>query len=118
MTRSGAIVAVLKTSFLDFQETLISQEPSNDFSRHLQISPIRDKATICMGVRRSGKSTFMLQHIRTLLNQGISPQNILHLNFFDDRLHDLVQYGLQLILEAYYSLYPNKKNTETIYCFA
>ena len=33
------------------------------------------------------------------------------------RLHNLRQDNLGLIAEAYYSLYPEKKNTETVYCF-
>ncbi|MCK5690605.1 ATP-binding protein, partial [Myxococcota bacterium] len=48
---------------------------------------------------------------------GISRENILYLNFFDDRLHELQHSGLGVILDAYYSLYPEKKNTETVYFF-
>jgi hypothetical protein len=55
--------------------------------------------------------------IERLLNGGVSRENILYLNFFDDRLHNLRQDSLGLITEAYYSLYPEKKNTETVYCF-
>jgi len=39
------------------------------------------------------------------------------MNFFDDRLHNLRQANLHLIAEAYYSIYPEKKNTEMVYCF-
>jgi predicted AAA+ superfamily ATPase len=39
------------------------------------------------------------------------------LNFFDDLLHGLQHERLGVILEAYFSLYPEKKNTEKIYCF-
>jgi predicted AAA+ superfamily ATPase len=75
------------------------------------------KATICIGVRRSGKSTFMFQLMKKLLNSGVSRKNILYLNFFDDRLHSLNHDGLGVILEAYFSLYPEKKNNEKVYCF-
>jgi predicted AAA+ superfamily ATPase len=68
-------------------------------------------------VRRSGKSTYLFQVIDRLLNEGVNRRNILYLNFFDDRLHNLKQEGLGLISEAYYSLFPEKKNTETVYCF-
>lgn len=85
--------------------------------RRVQIEPVPGKATVCVGVRRCGKSTYMLQVIQRLEAQGVSRENILYLNFFDDRLHDLQQTGLGIILEAYYSLYPEKKNTEKIYCF-
>jgi len=38
-------------------------------------------------------------------------------NFFDDRLAGLKTQGLDIILQAYYSLFPGKKNQETVYCF-
>lgn len=38
-------------------------------------------------------------------------------HFFDDRLHSLQHKNLGVILEAYFSLYPEKKNTEKVYCF-
>jgi predicted AAA+ superfamily ATPase len=59
----------------------------------------------------------MFQLMKSLQATGVSRQNILYLNFFDDRLHSLQHEGLGVILEAYFSMYPEKKNTETIYCF-
>jgi predicted AAA+ superfamily ATPase len=59
----------------------------------------------------------MFQVIQRLLDSGVPRQNILYLNFFDDRLHNLRQNTLGLIAEAYYAIYPEKKNTETVYCF-
>jgi hypothetical protein len=70
-----------------------------------------------MGVRRSGKSTYMFQMMRRLLDRGVPRENILYVNFFDDRLHGLGQGRLGLIPEAYFSLYPAKKNAETVHCF-
>jgi len=107
------MLEVLKEIILDFQKVTINA----GFKRLLDVKPVKNKATICIGVRRSGKSTYMLQIIQKLLSQGIPKENILHLNFFDDRLHPLQHDKLNLILEAYFSLYPAKKNSETIYCF-
>jgi len=59
----------------------------------------------------------MYQIVKQLLDAGVSRQNILHLNFFDDRLHDLRHDRLGQVLEAYFTLYPEKKHTEKIYCF-
>lgn len=103
----------LKEIILDFQDL----ELETGTPRHLNVEVLPNKATVYMGVRRSGKSTFMFQCIQRLLDKGVSRQNILYLNFFDDRLHELVHTELNVIVEAYYSLYPEKKNTETIYCF-
>ncbi len=107
------MIETLKSIILDFQEL----ELNTGVPRHLKIRVLPDKATVCIGVRRSGKSTYLFQLIRHLLDKGVPRENILYLNFFDDRLHNLGQEGLGSITEAYYSLYPEKKNTETVYCF-
>ncbi len=107
------MIATIKSIILDFQEA----RPEAGVPRHLHIEPVRGKAAVCIGVRRSGKSTYMVQVVQRLLERGVQRQNILYLNFFDDRLHSLRQENLDLIVEAYYSIYPEKKNTETVYCF-
>ena len=107
------MIDTLKSIILDFQEV----ELDTGVPRRLKIRAVSGKATVCIGVRRSGKSTYLFQVIKRLLDDGVSRENILYLNFFDDRLHDLRQVGLGVITNAYYSLYPEKKNTETVYCF-
>lgn len=107
------MIAVLKEMILDFQDV----ELETGVPRRIEVTPVAGKATVCIGVRRCGKSTFMFQLIKRLLESGVPKQNILYLNFFDDRLHGLQHYGLGAVLEAYFSLYPAKKNTEKVYCF-
>ena len=85
--------------------------------RHLRVRPVAGKAMVCIGARRSGKSTYMFQQIQRLLADGVAPENILYLNFVDDRLHDLRYDNLDSILEAYFSLYPEKRQTEKVHCF-
>jgi uncharacterized protein YerC len=113
MTGMTSLVETIKSILLDFQESPLE----TGVPRRLKIHTVRAKASVCIGVRRSGKSTYLFQIIQGLLNGGVSGRNILYLNFFDDRLHHLKQDNLGLIMEAYYSLYPEKKNTETVYCF-
>lgn len=107
------MIEVLKEIILDFQET--SRETG--VPRRLAVQALAGKATVCIGVRRCGKSTYLFQLIRKLLDEGVSPRNILYLNFFDDRLHDLRHGNLRLVAEAYFALYPEKKFRETVYCF-
>lgn len=107
------MIDIIKEMILDFQEVTLT----TGVGRRIEVAPLPGKATICIGVRRSGKSTFLFQLMQKLLDSGVSRQNILCLNFFDDRLHRLQHAGLAVILEAYFSLYPEKKNTEKIYCF-
>lgn len=107
------MIETIKSIILDFQEVNLE----TGVSRRLRVEVVPGKATVCIGVRRSGKSTYMFQVIQRLLDDGVPRENILYLNFFDDRLHNLRQEGLGLITEAYYSLYPEKKNSEKVYCF-
>ena len=107
------MIETIKSIILDFQETRLE----TGVLRRMMIETVRGKAAICIGVRRGGKSTYMFQVIQRLLDGGIPRENILYLNFFDDRLHNLRQDNLGMIAEAYYAIYPEKKNTETVYCF-
>ena len=107
------MIETIRSIILDFQEVRLE----TGVPRRLRIETVRGKAAVCIGVRRSGKSTCLFQIIQRLKDSGVPRENILYLNFFDDRLHNLRQDNLGMITEAYYSLYPEKKNTETVYCF-
>lgn len=103
----------LKEIILDYQQVKIF----TGIPRTIEVIPVHRKASIYIGVRRCGKSTLMYQVMRRLLDAGTSRENILYLNFFDERLNGLHETGLGAVLEAYYSLYPEKKNSEKVYCF-
>lgn len=107
------ITEIIKEIILDFHES----ELPTGVPRRNPVSVVAGKATVCIGVRRSGKSTFMFQLMKKLQDSGVSRQNILYLNFFDDRLHRLQHEDLGVILEAYFSLFPEKKGTQSVYCF-
>ncbi len=107
------MIELLKEIILDFQDTVLD----TGIPRHFQYKPVKGKAFVCIGVRRCGKSTLLYQIIKKIEAQGIKLENILYINFFDDRLTELKQGNLSLIIDAYYSLYPEKKGTEEIYCF-
>src|SRR4030067_3206217 len=113
MSSNGRLPETIKIIIRDFHEP----RPDTGVPRRLQVETVPGKATVCIGVRRSGKSTYMYQIIQRLYQSGVKRENILYINFFDDRLHNLQQEGVGLIADAYYLLYPEKKNTETVYCF-
>ena len=78
--------------------------------RRVPVTPVPGKATVCIGPRRSGKTTLLFQMIRRLQSRGVPRRNILYLNFFDDRLRHLQQQGPAPVLEAYFSLHPENKS--------
>lgn len=68
------------------------------------------KEIICLtGIRRSGKSTLLLQEISSLKKKKIKPEQILFINFEDPRLIELLDdKGLEIIFKAYKELIYNK----------
>ncbi len=107
------MLETLKEIILDFQE----EKLNTGIKRHLEYEYIEGKAFVCVGVRRCGKSTLLYQIIVALKSKGIRCENILYLNLFDDRLNEIRHGNLSLAFEAYYSLYPEKKGTEKLFCF-
>ena len=107
------MLETLKEIILDFQE----EKLNTGIKRHLGYELIKGKAFVCVGVRRCGKSTLLYQIIAALEAKGVKRENILYLNLFDDRLNEVKHRNLPLALEAYYSLYPEKKGIEEVFCF-
>ncbi len=69
-----------------------------------------NKITSLVGNRRSGKTYFFYQLIEKLLAKGIARDQILYINFEDDRLYPLELSELDDLLESYYELFPENKN--------
>ncbi|RLC27068.1 MAG: ATP-binding protein [Deltaproteobacteria bacterium] len=113
MLPEGVVLETLKEIILDFQE----EKLNTGIKRHLEYEFIKGKAFVCIGVRRCGKSTLLYQIIAALKAKSVKQENILYLNLFDDRLNEIRRRNLPLVLEAYYSLYPEKKGTEEVFCF-
>ena len=103
----------LKEIILDSQEA----DPATGVPRRTDVTVVPGKATVCIGPRRSGKSTFLFQLIRKLRDGGVRRDDVLYLNLFDDRLRRLQHDGLAVVLEAYFSLYPEKKGVRTVHFF-
>ncbi len=86
-------------------------------SRHLNYELVPGKAFICIGVRRCGKSTLLDQIMQQLIRNNVSRQNMMCINFFDDRLHPQRHGQVGTIIETYFRLYPEKRKNEKVYCF-
>jgi hypothetical protein len=78
--------------------------------------PLNSRKIISLiGVRRSGK-TFLLYALIQQLRQQIDPRNIVYINFEDDRLYPLTLKDLDDLIEAYFELYPDKRE-DKLYFF-
>ena len=60
---------------------------------------------VFVGIRRAGKTYMLYQHILQLLKDGHSKQEILFINFEDERITDIKQEELQLIVECYKEMF-------------
>lgn len=68
------------------------------------------KIITLVGVRRSGKTFLLFELIDELKAQGVQPEQIIYLNFEDDRLHPIQNVELDLILHAHGELFPHTIN--------
>jgi predicted AAA+ superfamily ATPase len=87
-------------------------------SRDMQILPVPRKATVIVGIRRGGKSTWQHERIQTLLGEGVSKEQICYIDFSDDRLDFLRLESTRptIIADTYYGMYP-QNHTKNVYFF-
>lgn len=108
----------LRQIFTELIENSQEQEQLGGSPRDVKLTALDSKITVCVGVRRCGKSTLMQQHFKELAEQGIQRENMLMLNFADERVVDMGPEGWNELYETYYSLYPQKRGKEKVYfCF-
>jgi uncharacterized protein len=91
----------------------VARNASDGIRRDVVLPYISGKAHAVTGMRRAGKTTFLLQlHSDRLLTQG--PERTLYFSFDDDRLADLPLDQLNQLLEEYYRRYPQFRQRDTV----
>ncbi len=63
---------------------------------------------VFVGVRQAGKSYLLYQRVQQLLANGIDLENIVYINFDDERLQGMAVTDFDLILQAYHSMYDGQ----------
>jgi len=97
----------------DFHERKLPQPTPRD----KKLSEIKGKADVVIGMRRAGKTWFCFQKITELITTGIRKEQILYLNFDDDRLLGFDINHFQQILDVYYAKYPHHRDTKGYFFF-
>ncbi len=100
-----------KKIIIDFQE----RELTNVVDRDIEIPTNVKKIVSLIGVRRCGK-TYLLYGVINKLRKTVNRENIVYINFEDDRIHPITLKDLDVFLEAYFDLFPNKRG-EKVYFF-
>ncbi len=99
------------------QHNLKSQFPI--ISRDTEILSVPRKATVIIGIRRSGKSTWQHEKMETLLSSGVPTESICYIDFSDDRLYFLriEESDPAVIADTYYGMYPEKHGQRSYFFF-
>ncbi len=74
--------------------------------RDVRLPGVAGKAVAVIGMRRTGKTTFLWQVLADRLAGGADREGLLYLSFEDERLADMTAADLGLFLEEYYRLRP------------
>ncbi|MCX7044213.1 MAG: ATP-binding protein [Candidatus Sumerlaeota bacterium] len=76
------------------------------------------KATAVIGMRRSGKTTFLHQIRQERLKHGVERERLPYINFEDEQLAGLAAKDLHLLIEEYYRRFPALRGKKTVtWCF-
>lgn len=74
--------------------------------RDVRVPGVRGKAVAVIGMRRSGKTTFLWQMIGERMAQGVGREGLLYFSFEDERLAGMTAADLATVVEEYYRLHP------------
>ena len=85
--------------------------------RDARLPAVPGKAVAVVGMRRSGKTTFLWQCLADRLTAGVPREALLYLNFEDERLADLQTTDLQWVVEEYYRLAPHLRDRRRVTFF-
>lgn len=94
---------VLKEKILTAVETVLPELTP----REVRVPAIPGKAMVVIGMRRSGKTSFLHQRRSELIAEGRSPERLVYFNFEDERLAGLDAARLGLIPEMHLRLFPD-----------
>jgi uncharacterized protein len=84
--------------------------------REARFAEIPGKIEAAVGVRRAGKTCFMLGKLQQLIASGAAEEQVLFLGLDDDRLSPLDSAGLSTLVDEFYALSPtNHHRTCTLF---
>ena len=99
MVSKAVLKQILASNQKDIEQyQIVPRElPSDEFERRVFI-----------GVRRAGKSFMLYQKMQQMLAEGHGWEDMLYLNFEDDRLADFKSEDFELILECHAEMYDKR----------
>lgn len=107
---------LFKQLILEFARFELPEGLARDIEVPVLPSHVR-KAITFIGMRRSGKTWALYQHMQKLLEQGVGRDKIVYINFEDERLNEVHSKDLKYLLDAYYEIYPENIDTERLFFY-
>ncbi len=99
------MIRLLQDLLEEFKEKI--SRANGAIPREITLPSIPNKINVIIGMRRTGKTYFLLQEIKQLLEKNPARlSQLLYLNFEDDRLLPLTAPKLGELIDAFYTLYP------------
>ncbi len=92
----------------------VMRVPRPGTRRDAQLAAVPGKAHAVIGMRRSGKTTFLFQLHAERLAAGQPAERTLYLNFDDERLAELPLGQLNSLVEEYYRRFPHFRGREKV----
>lgn len=85
--------------------------------RRLALPWLPRKADAVVGMRRAGKTWFLFQRMRELIEAGAPREDLLYVNFEDERLGDVTAVEASQIVEAHYRASPASRGRPSAFFF-
>jgi len=101
---------ILKKIIVENQELI----PFKLFNRSLEVFSSSNKISAFIGLRRVGKTHLLYQVMNSLVDVK---DKLIFINFEDDRLTNFSFKNFDLILEAYFELFPNNVDVKLYFFF-
>lgn len=96
----------MKNLYYTLREELERKLKLQAVERRFRFSELPGKVDVAVGMRRTGKTHFLYQKIRELAADAIGREQILYLNFEDDRLLPADATKLSQIVDFFYREHP------------
>jgi uncharacterized protein len=86
--------------------------------RDAEVTELAGKARAVIGMRRAGKTYYLLQCLADRLERGVERERLVYFNFEDERLGGMQAGDLGLVVEEYYRRFPQfRQQVEVTWCF-
>lgn len=100
----SVLLEEFRQSIVDFDDATI---------RQVSLPAMHNKVKVVVGMRRTGKTHFLLQMIKKIISRDHSlVERVLYLNFEDDRLLPMTALQLGELLDEFYAIYPGNHDQQ------